>query len=61
MHSVIQVVTTTDKKADAERIARELVEGRLAACVQVIGPVLSTYRWKGRVETAEEWQCWAKT
>ena len=30
MHSVIQVVTTTDKKADAERIARELVEGRLA-------------------------------
>lgn len=61
MHSVIQVITTTDKKADAERIARALVEGRLAACVQVIGPVLSTYRWKGRVETAEEWQCWAKT
>jgi periplasmic divalent cation tolerance protein len=61
MPSVIQVVTTTDRKEDAERIARTLVESRLAACVQLIGPVLSTYRWKGRVETAEEWQCWAKT
>lgn len=61
MRSVIQVVTTTDKKEDAESIARNLVESRLAACVQVIGPVTSTYRWKGRVETAEEWQCWAKT
>lgn len=61
MQSVIQVVTTTDRKEDAERIAGVLVEERLAACVQVIGPVFSTYRWKGRVETAEEWQCWAKT
>lgn len=61
MHSIIQVVTTTDRKEDAERIAGALVEERLAACVQVIGPILSTYRWKGRVERAEEWQCWAKT
>ena len=61
MQSAIQVVTTTDRKEDAERIAGALVEERLAACVQVIGPVFSTYRWKGRVETAEEWQCWAKT
>jgi periplasmic divalent cation tolerance protein len=61
MHSFIQVVTTTDRKEDAERIARALVEDRLAACVQLIGPVRSTYWWKGRVETAEEWQCWAKT
>jgi len=61
MHSFIQVVTTMDRKEDAERIARALVEDRLAACVQLIGPVRSTYWWKGRVETAEEWQCWAKT
>ena len=61
MDSAIQVVTTTGKREDAERIARTLVERRLAACVQLIGPVISTYWWKERVETAEEWQCWAKT
>ena len=61
MDSAIQVVTTTDKREDAERIARTLVEKRLAACVQLVGPVISTYWWKGRIETAEEWQCWAKT
>ena len=34
---------------------------RLAACVQVSGPITSTYRWKGAVETSQEWQCWAKS
>ena len=34
---------------------------RLAACVQVVGPIRSTYRWEGRVETATEWLCLAKT
>ena len=38
-----------------------LVERRLAACVQVVGPVESRYRWEGRVETATEWLCVAKT
>ena len=61
MTEFLQVATTVEKKEDAERIARALVEGRLAACVQVLGPVRSTYRWKGAVETAEEWQCVAKT
>lgn len=57
----IQVVTTTEHREDAERIARALVEERLAACVQVVGPITSTYRWRGAVETAQEWQCWAKS
>jgi len=61
MSDYVQVVTTTEKKADAEAIARRLVEQRLAACVQLVGPVTSVYRWKGQVETAEEWQCWAKS
>ncbi len=61
MTDYIQVVTTTERKEDAERIARALVESRLAACVQVLGPITSTYRWKGAVETAEEWQCAAKS
>jgi len=61
MTDYIQVVTTTEHREDAERIARTLVEGRLAACVQVLGPIASTYWWGGKVETAQEWQCWAKS
>jgi periplasmic divalent cation tolerance protein len=61
MSDYIQVVTMTGTRDDAQRIACALVEERLAACVQVAGPVVSTYRWKGRIETSEEWQCWAKT
>lgn len=61
MESYIQVITTTDKKENAENIAIMLVEKKLAACVQIVGPVVSTYRWKGTVETATEWQCVIKS
>jgi periplasmic divalent cation tolerance protein len=61
MIDYIQVVTTTESREDAEQIARSLVEERLAACVQVIGPIISTYRWRGQIETAQEWQCWIKS
>ncbi len=53
----MQVVTTCSSEAEAGRIARTLVEMRLAACAQVGGPVQSTYRWKGKVEEAAEWVC----
>jgi periplasmic divalent cation tolerance protein len=61
MPNYIQVVTTVEHREDAERIGRALVQERLAACVQVVGPISSTYRWQGKIETAQEWQCWAKT
>jgi periplasmic divalent cation tolerance protein len=61
MPEYIQVVTTTERREDAERIAHALVEERLAACVQIVGPISSTYRWHGAIENAEEWQCWAKS
>ena len=61
MEAYIQVVTTTGEKRDAEKIARTLVEKKLAACVQILGPITSTYRWKGSIETAEEWQCVIKS
>lgn len=61
MADYIQVVTTTEHKEDALAIARRLVEERLAACVQIVGPITSTYRWQGKIETADEWQCWAKS
>ena len=49
----LMAMTTTDAREDAERLARDLVERRLAACVQVLGPNSSTYRWQGAIETAE--------
>jgi len=61
MTDAIQVITTTENREDADRIAQRLVEDRLAACVQVLGPISSTYRWQGTVETAQEWQCLVKS
>ena len=61
MHTSIQVITTTETKAQAEAIARALVERRDAACVQIVGPITSIYRWQGKIETSEEWRCEAKS
>ncbi len=61
MTEYIQVVTTLEKREDAEKIAKVLVEKRLAGCVQIVGPVNSTYWWKGKVETAQEWLCIIKS
>lgn len=41
-------------RAEAERIGRAMVEERLAACVNILGPVQSIYRWRGAVEQADE-------
>ncbi len=57
----IVVMTTFEKREDADRVARALVERRLAACVQILGPMTSIYRWKGKVETAGELLCLIKT
>ena len=55
MTDKIVVVTTCGSAREARRIARTLVERRLAACVNVHEfPVRSVYRWKGRVESAQE-------
>jgi len=61
MSEAIQVVTTLPQLEAARQIARRLVERRLAACVQIVGPIQSIYRWQGEIESAEEWQCWAKS
>jgi periplasmic divalent cation tolerance protein len=61
MPEYVQVLTTAGSEEEAERISQALVEARLAACVQVLGPVRSRYRWQGEVEESEEWQCLAKT
>jgi periplasmic divalent cation tolerance protein len=61
MTDCIQVFTTAASQDEAARIARMLVEERLAACVQVLGPITSTYRWQGAIQTGQEWLCIAKT
>jgi periplasmic divalent cation tolerance protein len=57
----IQVLTAAGSEEEAEQISAALIERRLAACVQVLGPVASRYRWQGGIEQAEEWLCLAKT
>lgn len=55
MTDKVIVLVTCANKAEAKRIARAVVEARLAACVNVLGaPVDSIYRWKGKVEQARE-------
>lgn len=57
----LQVQTATDSQVEAEGLARGAVDERLAACVQVVGPVSSTFRWHGGIERATEWICLMKT
>ena len=55
MEKIIQIVTTADDRNIIEKIGRDLVEKRLVACAQILGPIQSIYRWKGAVEDASEW------
>ena len=53
--------TTAPDAGTAQRIAQALVDARLAACVTVLAPATSVYRWQGAVETAQEWPLMIKT
>ena len=56
------VLVTCGTLAEARRIAKRVVEKRLAACVNILlGPVESAYTWKGKVEKAREWLMVIKT
>jgi periplasmic divalent cation tolerance protein len=62
MSDKIIVLVTCGSRKKARRIARSVVEARLAACVNVLqAPVESIYRWKGKVETAREFLLVIKT
>ena len=61
MTSLILILTTMPDDERADGLARTLVEEGLAACVNVHGPMVSTYRWQGRVEVGVERQVVIKT
>jgi periplasmic divalent cation tolerance protein len=52
--SIVSVYAVFAGDDEAERIGRLVIEERLAACVNILGPVRSIYRWKGAVESADE-------
>jgi len=57
----VVVLTTTGSAEAANELARGIVDAYLGACVQVAGPIQSTYRWRGAVHVDQEWQCLVKT
>ena len=61
MTEYIQVLTTVGNKADAEKIAGSLVAEKLAACVQILGPLTSYFHWQGKLDTAGEYLCLIKS
>ena len=61
MTDYIQVMTTVENKSDAEKIARHLVEEKIAACVQILGPLQSYFQWQGKLDRADEYLCLIKS
>lgn len=53
---LVSAVTTVSSRLQAEKLARQVVEARLAACVQVEGPIQSLYHWKGEICADEEFR-----
>jgi periplasmic divalent cation tolerance protein len=52
--SVVSLYVLFADAEEAERIGRQMVEERLAACINILAPCRSIYRWQGTIETSEE-------
>ncbi len=55
------IISTASSKDEAQEIAQALVDRKLVACVNLVGPIESVYRWKGQVESAQEFLLLMKT
>ncbi len=61
MTNIVEVTTTVGSQSAAQELARQIITARLAACVQIDGPVQSVYRWQGEICESQEWRCTLKT
>jgi periplasmic divalent cation tolerance protein len=57
----IVIFITSGSKEEAKKLARVLVEEKLAACVNILSGVESLYWWKGKIESSKEWMLVVKT
>ncbi len=55
------VTSTTDSEEKARDLAAKVIDSKLGACAQIVGPVTSVYRWEGAVQTDQEWRVEVKT
>ena len=55
------IITTVESSTEAESISKNLVENKLAICVNIIGPSTSVYNWKNKLEKSKEYILWIKT
>lgn len=58
---LIMIITTIDDMEKAKKIARFIIDQRLGACAQIIGPIQSIYHWRDKVEDSKEWIILIKT
>ncbi len=58
---LILVTTTTTSKEEALSLCKQLIEDKLIACAQCLGPITSHYIWENVYTESEEWQCQFKT
>ena len=57
---IILLITTTNSRSNAEKISRELVEENISPCVQILPQHSSIYKWKDKIECAEEYMMYIK-
>ena len=55
------VITTVDSSSEADKLAKHLVENKIAACVNIVGSSISVYNWKNNLEYSKEYILWIKT
>lgn len=55
------VSSTTDSEGAARTLASGVVDAKLGACAQIVGPITSVYRWENEVQTDQEWRVEIKT
>jgi len=61
MQQIRMVKTSVASHQDAQKLAKNVMAARLAACIQITGPGESVYHWQGKLEQAEEWYLSIKT